>query len=236
MINPFEVKIHNQSDDEKVVKIWRRHRITLIKPTLRVLAFLIVPIILMITTGLSMFTSPWLFGIFLIIIAVSLTFAAYEWASWYGDVYVLTNYRIIDVDQEGFFNRKFAEASIAKIEDISYTVKGIAQTVFNYGEVLVQTAGAVENIRLSQIPYPSSQVKYILQQQEKYLDCADAKDMSAEELIKLLNKHAGKLDQLGDLEKEENMTRAKENLKKVKGKDKKKKNVWKKKQEADGDS
>lgn len=233
MLNPFEIKILNQAEDEHILKVWRRHRITLIIPTLRVMAFVLIPLLIVVFSGLSMFSSPWLFGLFLIIVGIVITYAAYEWATWYGDVYVLTNYRIVDVDQTGFFDRKFAEASISRIQDVSYRIQGIWQTFFDFGNVTVQTAGSLDNICFEEIGDPAEQTKYILKEQEKYLE--NSKDeMSAEDLIKLLNKHHENLSKLPDLEKKDNLERTRKNLKKAQEQTNKKKSFRKKKKEAEG--
>lgn len=233
MVNPFAVKIHNQSEDEQILHVWRHHRITLIGPVLRIISLLLVPILLLVITGLSMFTSPWLFGLYLIIVGITLTYAAHEWASWYGDVYVMTNYRIIDVEQEGFFHRKMSEASLLRIQDVSFQISGIWQTFFDYGTVLVQTAGSVDNVDMNNIADPAYQTKLLLQAQEKYHESA-SDEMSAEELIKLLNKHHQDLEKLPDLEKQENLEKTREQLKKVKEEENKRKSFRKKQKEAEG--
>lgn len=218
MLNPFELKIHNQAEDEEITRIWRRHPITIVKPALRVIAFILIPIFLLILTGLSMFTSVWLFALYLIIIAVCFTYAAYEWLSWYGDVYVLTNYRIVDVEQDGFFHRKFSEAPIGRVEDISYDIKGFWQTMFNYGTVNVQTAGAVPNVSLEDVSNPPYFVKFLLDEQRKYMEAHgnESDSMSAEELIQLLAKHKDHLDEIAKKETEEKEGKRAEQYEKVK--------------------
>lgn len=202
MINPFDITIQNQADDEKIIKVWRHHPFTLIKPVLKVAAFLLIPLALFAITGPSMFSSPFLFVLFLLIIAISGTFAAYQWVSWYGDVYVLTNYRVVDVEQEGFFHRNFSETTLNNIQDISHEVSGVPQTIFNYGDVVVQTAGALPNISLNDIGDPQQQSVYLLKHQQEYLESHDD-EMSAEKLLKLLAKHGGELDKIAELEKDE---------------------------------
>lgn len=233
MLNPFEITVHNQAEDEEILHVWRHHWITLVPIVFRIAGFMLVPILLLVFTGLSMFSSPWLFGLYLAILAVCITYAAYEWASWYGDVYVLTNYRVIDVEQQGFFHRRFAEASLGRIQDVSYDIAGIFQSVFGYGDVLVQTAGSMDNVTINDVTNPAEQTKLIVQEQEKYHDSKDD-DMTAEDLIKLLNKHHKNLEKLPDLEKKENLERTRENLEKVQEQQKKTKSFRKKKKEAEG--
>lgn len=202
MINPFDITIQNQADDEQIIKVWRHHPFTLLKPVLKVAAFLLIPLGLFAITGPSMFSSPFLFALFLLIIAISGTFAAYQWVSWYGDVYVLTNYRIVDVEQEGFFHRNFSETTLNNIQDISHEVSGVPQTLFNYGDVVVQTAGALPNISLNDISNPQQQSVYLLKHQQDYLENHDD-EMSAEKLLKLLAKHGKDLDKIAEMEKNE---------------------------------
>jgi uncharacterized membrane protein YdbT with pleckstrin-like domain len=212
MHNPFEVVLENQAEDEDIIRIWRHHPITLLGPIAKVVAFLLIPILLIIIGGASMFTSIWLFGIFVIILAITATYAAYEWVSWYNDVFVLTNYRVVDVKQDGFFSRKFSEANLANIQDVSHEISGIFPTVFNFGDVLLQTAGAQAKITMDDIGDPQSQAVYILKEQQKRVAEQDD-SLSAEDLIKLLTKHRQEIENLPEKEKEKKLDDIEEQMK-----------------------
>lgn len=217
MQNPFEIVLENQAEDEDIKRIWRHHPITLVGPAFRVLAFVLVPLLLLIFTGLSMFGSIWLFGIFVVILAVVATYAAYEWVSWYNDVFVLTNYRVIDVQQDGFFSRKFSEASLSTIQDVSHSVEGVFPTIFNFGDVLVQTAGAQAKITMDDVAKPQAQAVFILKEQQRH--AAESDDtLTAEDLIHLLAKHKDQLDNLSGKEKEEKIEDIEEQLKRERSK------------------
>ncbi len=150
----------------------------------------------------------------MVILGVVATFAAYQWVSWYGDVYVLTNYRIIDVEQQGFFSRSFAETTLNNIQDISHDVTGVMATLLDYGTIVVQTAGASPDISLNEIGHPQTQTTFLLKNQQKYLKDHDD-DMSAEKLISLLAKHGDKLDKIAQMEKDEKVHATEEQLKKT---------------------
>lgn len=197
MLNPFDITIQNQADDEEIVRVWRHHPVTAVPPVLRVLAFALIPLALLVLTGFALFGSPLLFGLFVVILALAATYAAYEWVSWWGDVYILTNYRIIDVEQRGFFHRDFSEATLGKIQDISHKVSGFLPTVFNFGTVVVQTAGSLPNIDLNDVKDPQKQALYLLRAHQAYIENED-KDISAKELIELLTKHRSRLDELAE--------------------------------------
>ncbi len=70
------------------------------------------------------------------------------------DVWVITNERIIDIEQNGFFSRSIAEQHISKIQDVSSDVHGFWPTVWQYGNVTVQTAGEFGKFHLEEIPHP----------------------------------------------------------------------------------
>ena len=217
MQNPFEIVIHNQGEDEKILKVWRHHPITLVPVILRIMAFVAIPLLLLFLTGLSMFGSVWLFGMFLVIVAIVLTYAAHEWVSWYNDAYILTSERIVDVAQDGFFHRRFSEATLDNIQDIKYEYEGFLQTMFDYGDVEVATAGPIENIKMWSIRDPQQQAIYLLKEREKYMEEQGQDDsLSAEELIQLLTKHRKDLDQLAKQEKEDMVKKGQEQIEKIK--------------------
>ncbi len=217
MINPFDVEIQNQADDEEIIRVWRRHPVTLLGPAFKTLAFAAIPIALLLITGLSMFGNPVLFVLFVVILGIVVTFGAYQWVSWYGDVYILTNYRIIDVEQQGFFRRSFAETTLNNIQDISHDVSGIAATLWDYGTIIVQTAGASQDISLNNVGHPQRQSVYLLKNQQQYLKDHDDQ-MSAEKLITLLAKHGDKLDKIAQMEQDEKTQATEEQIKKAQAK------------------
>lgn len=219
MLNPFDITIQNQADDEKMIRIWRRHPVTLLGPAAKVLAFALIPLALILFTGPSMLGSPALFVLFMIILGIVVTYGAYQWVSWYGDVYILTNYRIIDVEQQGFFNRSFAETTLNNIQDISHDVSGVMATLWDYGTIVVQTAGASPDISLNQVGHPQRQSVYLLRNQQKYLKDHDD-EMSAEKLISLLAKHGSKLDKIAQMEKDEQVRATEEQSKREREKTK----------------
>ncbi|NLE07227.1 MAG: PH domain-containing protein [Parcubacteria group bacterium] len=70
------------------------------------------------------------------------------------DVWIVTNRRIIDNKQHGFFNRTVSELHLARVQDVSVETKGLIQTFFKFGDVQIQTAGANEKFKFMQVPYP----------------------------------------------------------------------------------
>ena len=81
---------------------------------------------------------------------------------YYLNIQIITNLRIVDVDQVGLFHHVVSELHIDKIEDVTSEVHGIFGTIFHYGDVFVQTAGTVGKFEFTSVPNPSAIEKLIL--------------------------------------------------------------------------
>jgi uncharacterized membrane protein YdbT with pleckstrin-like domain len=97
-------------------------------------------------------------------------FALASFIGWFFNIYIVTNERIVDIDFLYLLYKKFAEAELAKIQDIHYTSGGIFATIFNYGNVVVETAGEAPNIEFEAIPFPEKVVETIRELTEKTSD------------------------------------------------------------------
>lgn len=77
------------------------------------------------------------------------------WTNYYLDTWVVTDRRIIYIDQLGFFNRNVSMFRLERLQDIEIKVTGILQTFLNFGTISAQTAGSTENnFRSSGLPDP----------------------------------------------------------------------------------
>ncbi len=66
------------------------------------------------------------------------------WTHYYLDLWVITDRRIIAIEQIHFFNRNVAIFRLERLQDIEFSIKGLIQTFFNFGKLSAQTAGHVE--------------------------------------------------------------------------------------------
>lgn len=82
---------------------------------------------------------------------------------YYLDTWIITDHRIIDIHQIGLFKRDISELRYSKIQDISVKVDGFWATMLNYGDVIIQTAGAVNEFKFYQIPKPNQVKDRVLQ-------------------------------------------------------------------------
>lgn len=73
---------------------------------------------------------------------------------YYLDIWVVTNDRIIDIQQSGLFNRTVAELDLKQVQDVNSQTVGLFGTFFNYGNVGIQTAGAKQKFDFQNVANP----------------------------------------------------------------------------------
>lgn len=76
------------------------------------------------------------------------------WTNYYLDVWVVTNERILDIEQYSLFSRDVSEFRLDRIQDVTIEVKGILPTLLHFGTVHVQTAGEAREFIINGVPDP----------------------------------------------------------------------------------
>jgi hypothetical protein len=61
------------------------------------------------------------------------------WMSWYFSVYLLTNERLVQLKQKGFFDKNVVDIGLDNISMVNYEVRGIQETLLGFGTITVQT-------------------------------------------------------------------------------------------------
>ncbi|MEX0594509.1 MAG: PH domain-containing protein, partial [Patescibacteria group bacterium] len=87
-------------------------------------------------------------------------YSFYIWFLWNNGTYVMTNQRVIRIDQLGIFRRQISEAEIDRIQEISTEIDGPIRTMLNFGDVKIQTASREGRVVLEDVVDP-----YDIQQQ-----------------------------------------------------------------------
>lgn len=85
-----------------------------------------------------------------------------QFIEYYLDNWVITNDRMISIDQQGLFARTISELDLYRIQDVRSEVNGLFATMFNYGNLYVQTAGEQDFFILKGIPNPHEIRKKLL--------------------------------------------------------------------------
>lgn len=86
-------------------------------------------------------------------LVLSFMYSIYAFLDWYLDAWLLTDVSIIDTSWDGFFKQRSSRVEYTSVESVDVEVKGIKQTVLNYGTILLIKSSGV-NIRMEKVFNP----------------------------------------------------------------------------------
>lgn len=171
---PWHNTMFHQRPDETVLLILRRHWIVLTTYIFRLIVLNLIPIVGL--TILNYFTPVTAYLAHPIYVAGIISIAIYYLIIWvlyfyafidyHLDIWIITDQRIIDVQQRSLFDRLVSELNITKVQDATSEVRGPLQTLLNYGNVYVQTAGEEHRFVFQQVPHAEKVAELVIQTNE----------------------------------------------------------------------
>lgn len=176
LVKPKIFKFREQDDLEEIILVMRPHWFTNVSWIISTIFMLFVP-------TLIRFIPVWsgvplryqMLGI-LFWYMITLAFALEKFLSWYFDVYIITDERVVDIEFRNLLDKKFAEAKISMIQDVSSRVAGISQTMLNYGDVRIQTAAEIPELSFEKVPNPDKVIKVLqMMRQEEEQEAIDGR-------------------------------------------------------------
>ncbi|MBI2612453.1 hypothetical protein HYW59_01410 [Candidatus Kaiserbacteria bacterium] len=91
------------------------------------------------------------------------------WTNYYLDIWIVTNRRIVNVDQVNLFRRAVTTWQFENIQEITTETQNPIQSFLDYGLIYIRTAGPTEkHARMEGIPRPDEISALMLKQMEKY--------------------------------------------------------------------
>lgn len=85
------------------------------------------------------------------------------------NVIFVTSEKIAQILYINLFNKKISQLSIGDVQDVTVTQKGILAHIFNYGTLVIETAGEQQNYNFTYIPEPYKNSKLIVGAHERNL-------------------------------------------------------------------
>jgi membrane protein YdbS with pleckstrin-like domain len=147
--------------------IWRKHWINLLQRTGLQFILFLVSIYLVLSFALASLTASlgmaaimlppvtwlgfqgWLFLIILFLSALAALWFIYQYVDWRNDIYIVTDDEVIDVERQlamfpffFWYNESRKQASLTKVQYVDLKIPNPLAMILNYGNVIVQTAGA----------------------------------------------------------------------------------------------
>lgn len=124
-----------QREDEELLFVFRRHILAMRKGFYG----LLIPLAIMSVPPLIWPSKLELFLLPLAGLVIGLVIFSYHFLMWRYTYYVVTDQRIRQVTQRGFFGTDVVELRLSKIQNISYNIPGFAGEIFKFGTLVVQT-------------------------------------------------------------------------------------------------
>lgn len=124
-----------QRDGEKLLFVFRRHMIAMRKG----FYMLLIPFTLSAIPPLVWSEQLELFLLPIAGLALGLILFSYQFMLWYFTIYIVTDQRLRQVTQKGFFGKDVIELRLSKVQNISYNIPGFSGEVFHFGTIVIQT-------------------------------------------------------------------------------------------------
>ncbi|MBU0625712.1 PH domain-containing protein [Patescibacteria group bacterium] len=160
--------IHKKSG-EQVVFFLRRHIIVFIGGMLLIIFMMFIPFgaYWLINANWPQLLNDTLIGPIMKLVASAYYFWVWlflfsNFIDYYLDAWIVTNDRILNVEQSGLFNRTVSELDLINIQDVTSEVHGVLPFLFGYGDVFVQTAAEKSRFVFEQVPQPEEIRKRLL--------------------------------------------------------------------------
>jgi hypothetical protein len=87
--------------------------------------------------------------------------AYFTWYQHVHDEWLVTSQRLVDSRKKNLFNQEIASADLVNVQDINVSKKGLLASIFDFGDVVCQTAGTDARFVLSDVPKPAEVMRVI---------------------------------------------------------------------------
>ena len=166
--NPEGVSFQNQEEGEKIILFIRKDFITNIGWLVTGAFLLLLPLVVFL--GQQFLFSKYtlisipvnlLLTLFLFYYLFTLTYLFISFITWYFNISLITDRRVVDIDFSSLVYKNIAVTKLDLVQDVSYKQVGVMRTFFDYGNVLVQTAGTIDNFEFDSAPNPEEIVHIV---------------------------------------------------------------------------
>lgn len=124
-----------QREGEELLFVFRRHIIAMRKGFYS----LLIPMVIGAIPFLIWQDILELLWVFVGFFALGLMLFTYHLIIWFYTYYIVTDQRIRQITQRGFFGKDVVELRLDKVQNISYNVPGFFGEIFKFGTIVVQT-------------------------------------------------------------------------------------------------
>ncbi len=151
-----------QKEGERIVASWRTHAWVMSRA-----GFVFALLVIIGSLPMALWRPSWGAGFLIIFMAIGLIYLLLQIFLYINTIYILTDERVLAINQSKFLVRKINEVPIKNIQNVSHTRKGLFEMLMNFGDVEIQTAGSSVAMEIKTVPHPYLVQQKILIKQEK---------------------------------------------------------------------
>lgn len=104
----------------------------------------------------------WATLIFLMYVELIMLITFIRWLEDELDIIIVTNERVISIDQVSFLHRTISETELSQIQDVKHVAKGLLANVLGFGSLEVQTAAQKIVFEIKDVEKPYEMARCIM--------------------------------------------------------------------------
>jgi uncharacterized membrane protein YdbT with pleckstrin-like domain len=167
-----------QDRDEVVVVSQHRHNVILMR-NLAFPCFVLLVVLLGCGYWYLQSGSPQALVAGVLLCLIPLLFIVYLVLDHRGDIYIVTNKRVVHREQIPLVRETRAEAPLRTVQDIQELQEGLLAQLFNFGDLIIETAGERGHVAFRDVPDPAGTRDAIFEQIRRVQAGARAEERAA---------------------------------------------------------
>lgn len=166
--NPVGIRFNSQGANEQILLLLRAHFITNLPWIVLTLFFALIPPVLTLISPLISSNTPFSTlppGYITILLSlyylVVFAYAFVNFLTWFYNVFLVTNERVVDIDFSNIVYHQVAATKIDLVEDVHYDQIGFIPSLFDFGTIFLSTASNEDIFEAINVPHPAQGVQII---------------------------------------------------------------------------
>ena len=166
-LKPVGVSFQNQEEEEEILLFLRPHFITNLLWVITSLFLIFIPLaVYYFTSYLNQFILISLPDKYIMLITFFyylfvLGYILVNFMGWFYNIFIVTQIRVVDIDYSDIVYHNVAMTKLDLAQDVDFTQSGFIRSLFNYGDIILRTAGKSNIFDAFAVPNPAQATKII---------------------------------------------------------------------------
>lgn len=158
--HPTHIRFGDQEDNEEIILFLRQHWFTNVGWVITAVFMFFVPSLAVIVApsipweGLRLLPVNILQAMLILWYMLIVAFVLEKFLSWYFNIYIVTNLHLVDINFHSLLSRTMTQVQLEDVQGVTSKVAGIFGSVFNFGNVVIETAAENQVLTYAKVPFP----------------------------------------------------------------------------------